>query len=427
MESGCALLYQGLSPRVRGNPIGYNIGILIQGSIPACAGEPKDAAPRPELPEVYPRVCGGTLLASRKLLSTRGLSPRVRGNPNTWYKPFRVPRSIPACAGEPGASNPPAPLRRVYPRVCGGTPPSSASISVARGLSPRVRGNLVRLAKSAGWMGSIPACAGEPAASSGSSSCRAVYPRVCGGTSSRYDDHPAFFGLSPRVRGNLAPPRPASTAGRSIPACAGEPHPFGDRPALEKVYPRVCGGTHELCNFSARQDGLSPRVRGNLAGAIGNPRRVGSIPACAGEPALTPAPPGNTGVYPRVCGGTLIFYLTATPGDRSIPACAGEPGQWAADSTSGRVYPRVCGGTRKTGEIPAGYRGLSPRVRGNRWRGAGSAGTKRSIPACAGEPRPATSSAPAPWVYPRVCGGTRRTRWSGGRGRGLSPRVRGNL
>ena len=33
----------GLSPRVRGNPVGNRNGVCLGGSIPACAGEPYGA------------------------------------------------------------------------------------------------------------------------------------------------------------------------------------------------------------------------------------------------------------------------------------------------------------------------------------------------------------------------------------------------
>ena len=73
---------------------------------------------------------------------------------------------------------------------------------------------------------------------------------------------------------------------------------------LVKVYPRVCGGTtfKRLTTINAR--GLSPRVRGNLFQNDNGGITTGSIPACAGEPSLTPPPPSLTTVYPRVCGGT---------------------------------------------------------------------------------------------------------------------------
>ena len=51
-----------------------------------------------------------------------------------------------------------------------------------------------------------------------------------------------------------------------------------------------------------------------------------------------------------------------------------------------RVYPRVCGGTdAETKAVIAGM-GLSPRVRGNRYRRNLTLPSPGSIPACAGEP-----------------------------------------
>ena len=54
----------GLSPRVRGNRFGLNLRLLNAGSIPACAGEPVNYVLPKKLSEVYPRVCGGTLIRS---------------------------------------------------------------------------------------------------------------------------------------------------------------------------------------------------------------------------------------------------------------------------------------------------------------------------------------------------------------------------
>ena len=53
----------------------------------------------------------------------------------------------------------------------------------------------------------------------------------------------------------------------------------------------------------ALMPGLSPRVRGShLAGSVTEPK-IGSIPACAGEPILTVPENQYDKVYPRVCGG----------------------------------------------------------------------------------------------------------------------------
>ena len=92
------------------------------GSIPACAGEPP---------------------ASDRTLS--GLSPRVRGNLGGEHRHrLHIAGSIPACAGEPDDGHS-ASKCWVYPRVCGGT--------------------MVALAVASAQMNDTE-----------------VYPRVCGGT-----------------------------------------------------------------------------------------------------------------------------------------------------------------------------------------------------------------------------------------------------
>ena len=173
-----------------------------------------------------------------------------------------------------------------------------------------------------------------------------VYPRVCGGT--RYSE---------RCRNQRK---------RSIPACAGEPRCFPLRPDLLV--------------------GLSPRVRGNRECPVVRLPVGRSIPACAGEPDRLFHPSRASTVYPRVCGGTarLISTLLLI-----------------------RVYPRVCGGTLAARLPIMLHEGLSPRVRGNPSRLRRYWGRlRRSIPACAGEPRSVHPAHVPLEVYPRVCGGT---------------------
>ena len=176
-------------------------------------------------------------------------------------------------------------------------------------------------------MGSIPACAGEPGAVDFTRDSNGVYPRVCGGT--EWIDSPGNYspGLSPRVRGNRVDSRRIGRIVGSIPACAGEPALATVHAVRFEVYPRVCGGTVGKSVAVREIWGLSPRVRGNRLPCLGFRRRWGSIPACAGEPAC------------------------AHRGMRTVS-----------------VYPRVCGGTRPVTEMPSKPTGLSPRVRGNPWR-----------------------------------------------------------
>ena len=306
---------------------------------------------------------------SRRWISARGLSPRVRGNPLNRKILDVVDRSIPACAGEPPWAMAISPSTKVYPRVCGGTPNPPGLIFCVDGLSPRVRGN-------------------------------------------RLPDRRERFlnrarrGLSPRVRGNHRCAGKHSARQGSIPACAGEPDFQGLENEDAEVYPRVCGGTSSFRFSALIFIGLSPRVRGNLDDAAGSPRRLRSIPACAGEPAAGTCLPAGWPVYPRVCGGTgpsfspppascgLSPRVRGNPVpeevqdrlSRSIPACAGESTTACSVRSSPRVYPRVCGGTIPTASANIFSHGLSPRVRGNRTHCGPAVGDPGSIPACAGEP-----------------------------------------
>ncbi len=208
----------------------------------------------------------------------------------------------------------------------------------------------------------------------------------------------------------------------------------------------MCGGTVGSLIHKMAETGLSPRVRGNPWYRRDAGNWAGSIPACAGEPlSLTTRQPKSM-VYPRVCGGTaselelsptysgLSPRVRGNPGTsgggdyerRSIPACAGEPRRWYLHARRSWVYPRVCGGTPWRKHSQNDNLGLSPRVRGNQLAHLPTGARNRSIPACAGEPTliPANSHPFA--VYPRVCGGTASTRPLDTARLGLSPRVRGN-
>ena len=69
-----------------------------------------------------------------------------------------------------------------------------------------------------------------------------------------------------------------------IPACAGQPayHEAGRTPG--GAYPRVCGATNVIVLAVHLDQGLSPRVRGNLAPPTDEAQIMGPIPACAGQP-----------------------------------------------------------------------------------------------------------------------------------------------
>ena len=171
----------GPSPRVRGSPGVVHRVDAGRGSIPACAGEPKHRRCFRRVFRVHPRVCGGAVIAGYCYWWAKGPSPRVRGSlPHQNRLPQRN-GSIPACAGEPRPSTMSRRSPRVHPRVCGGAACSRAPAAARPGPSPRVRGSHSMCRGRRLRRGSIPACAGEPPCSSESREPTRVHPRVCGG------------------------------------------------------------------------------------------------------------------------------------------------------------------------------------------------------------------------------------------------------
>ena len=336
---------------------------------------------------------------------------------------------------------------RVYPRTCGGTREGQQHAAAWEGLSPHVRGNLVKPIEHLVELGSIPARAGEPRWMARRSASSRVYPRTCGGTWPGPAGTCPSRGLSPHVRGNRGAVAFGRPGAGSIPARAGEPSQADRAPGGIRVYPRTCGGTEQQLTEMSQQGGLSPHVRGNRRRDTEAEKVWGSIPARAGEPCPRRAPDSRVRVYPRTCGGTILSVqiqaamMGLSPhvrGNRpcgckpptlegSIPARAGEPRRRACLCRRQGVYPRTCGGTGRKIFSTRSMKGLSPHVRGNLEMALAAEGLQGSIPARAGEPSVEACSVADSGVYPRTCGGTHCAERPEAADLGLSPHVRGNL
>ena len=233
-------------------------------------------------------------------------------------------------------------------------------------------------------------------------------------------------GLSPHVRGNRREPDRRRTAAGSIPACTGKPTRSTPRSSCRGVYPRMYGETLNAAEVDWQTYGLSPHVRGNHPRPSPRLPSDGSIPACTGKPFGMPRLPPCPRVYPRMYGETYVETADGevieglSPhvrgnrwrgccrrrGCRSIPACTGKPVDGLVGCPQLEVYPRMYGETALRAPDDALRAGLSPHVRGNR-RPCGPRRRRcRSIPACTGKPpRPFTSMLFGR-VYPRMYGET---------------------
>ena len=314
------------------------------------------------------------------------------------------------------------------------------------GLSPQVRGSLIRAPPFCFDGGSIPAGAGKPISATRISATPTVYPRRCGEAPPCRCRRKTPVGLSPQVRGSLAGGAIHRLFHGSIPAGAGKPVRLGDRLHRQRVYPRRCGEASLLAVLNHQSLGLSPQVRGSHEGVDGWCLKEGSIPAGAGKPKSASSRFAPRRVYPRRCGearytlsrssngGGLSPQVRGSPpplrrgaGWRgSIPAGAGKPTTRPSLRTTQRVYPRRCGEALGNASLPAPIQGLSPQVRGSPPPLRRGAGWRGSIPAGAGKPASRSGSLRASRVYPRRCGEAK----SGGTkrqvARGLSPQVRGS-
>ena len=91
----------GRSPHARGSLKCDTVFRLGVGSIPACAGEPVIVSGKILILRVDPRMRGGAPSAVKTEHRVWGRSPHARGSLSPQDEHTKLDGSIPACAGEP--------------------------------------------------------------------------------------------------------------------------------------------------------------------------------------------------------------------------------------------------------------------------------------------------------------------------------------
>ena len=151
----------GSSPRMRGTPAAKRMAELSKGIIPAYAGNTLVDGLMQEGVRDHPRVCGEHSHGTLHSLNLVGSSPRMRGTLAGVTGTTLVNGIIPAYAGNTNRRYGSAETQRDHPRVCGEHVVERKSRRGFKGSSPRMRGTPVTPLSKIPFTGIIPAYAGN--------------------------------------------------------------------------------------------------------------------------------------------------------------------------------------------------------------------------------------------------------------------------
>ena len=140
MPGGCERECRGSSPRVRGTWGQSAVTFLVQGLIPAGAGNISKASWRRHTSRAHPRGCGEHKNSHHGFFLRRGSSPRVRGTFTSLAPRIRKVGLIPAGAGNIRCDAASDDGGRAHPRGCGEHNCEAPACAPHPGSSPRVRG-----------------------------------------------------------------------------------------------------------------------------------------------------------------------------------------------------------------------------------------------------------------------------------------------
>ena len=234
-------------------------------------------------PPVHPRASGEREIAAALGRSEAGSSPRERGTRRA--PPPSPPRGwfIPARAGNARSSCARLWRSSVHPRASGERLPPPEVIEPLDGSSPRERGTRRRASRHASAGRFIPARAGNAMGRMMSPVNASVHPRASGERAWRSTLHQPCTGSSPRERGTPRGRGARDRLLRFIPARAGNARRASPPGFCGPVHPRASGERWITSATSAFSRGSSPRERGTRQHLLPRRLAVRFIPARAGN------------------------------------------------------------------------------------------------------------------------------------------------
>ena len=250
---------------------------------------------------------------------------------------------------------------------------------------PRAGGERLRPRRSRiARFGSSPARAGNARGRSRPAPWPPVHPRAGGERGVRRATVWPSTGSSPRGRGTLASDNKAGATIRFIPARAGNASASRSRAAASAVHPRAGGERAILNGVNSPLAGSSPRGRGTLVRDLAHLAEYRFIPARAGN-AHSPRPHTPHGsVHPRAGGERSAQQVLVQPRGGSSPRGRGNASSTAAGRSRPPVHPRAGGERALALTDRERDAGSSPRGRGTPAPTGRAPGTRRFIPARAG-------------------------------------------
>ena len=152
---------RGSSPRARGTPSALLACVILNGIIPACAGNTSLHLRSDSAWRDHPRVRGEHAKHCVFMTYMSGSSPRARGTHLLRLVRDHVTGIIPACAGNTIGGFMLAKEGQDHPRVRGEHGLRPSGYSLFQGSSPRARGTRLLGLGPFRLLGIIPACAGN--------------------------------------------------------------------------------------------------------------------------------------------------------------------------------------------------------------------------------------------------------------------------
>ena len=274
-----------------------------------------------------------------------GSPPRMRGKPSQAVLFFCKAGITPADAGKTPSCTTFAPLVQDHPRGCGENGVSSKRVKTSTGSPPRMRGKLEYRVEGETNLRITPADAGKTCWRKSVMQRFQDHPRGCGENWYSVAAYSRCRGSPPRMRGKLTPCTCAIRACRITPADAGKTIYFPVPLSSPWDHPRGCGENVKKKLLAPYTAGSPPRMRGKLHHRLPQPRPRRITPADAGKTGRMISLSSDSKDHPRGCGENLMVSPPPIQQYGSPPRMRGKPAYNRIKRYLTRITPADAGKT----------------------------------------------------------------------------------